>query len=537
MRRPHGIGRYVEPALWVAVLAWAGWIRLRGLGDDSLWGDEIRLVSLARRPVLEVWRRTVFPPVHLLVLKVVSGMSASEFAARLPSALAGVLGVLAIMVVARRALGSEAGLPAGVLLAQSPFHLAASREAKYFPLVILLTTLAFLALCQTRRRPGWVWLFAAAGILSMYTHTYAVLTVACHIPFAVWAVGKHLRARPWLLLAPALAVAAIAPLSLHAVDADTVRADSAIGDTPFEPQSPAFYARLLATFGPGPHLWPGAALLLIGIPVLSRKRYLAAVIAASIWGPIVLVALVRPPIYVDRYLAAMVPFLIVWMAAALALVTRPLGRFPVVGTVAGFVLASLMVPLSGGLGVPREKLGSSEEDWKGAAEFLRGQTGPGDVVVVAQERKGWKLLLQYYTGDLEGVDVLAAQELPAWSARTDTVGARWWVMRGAAELAPRMRQVLDSSFDVRTFAGLVVASRTGSSTTAQLCSETAWVMQARLLLPMVRWVKPAHYAVLGDLHLAAGDTSHATAFYRRALALDPSLPRALSGMKRAGGEV
>jgi mannosyltransferase len=532
VRIARRIDRFLGPALWAALLVWAGWLRFGGMGEGSFWGDEIRLVSLARRPVLDVWRRTVFPPVHLLVLRAASLAGESELASRFPSALAGVLGVLAVMMVARRGLGAGAELPAGILLTLNPFHLAASREAKYFPLVVLLTALAFLALLQTRRRPRWVWVFAATSILNMYTHTYAVLTAVCQVPLATWAVWRHVRKSPWLLAAPALVLVAILPLSVRAFETATVGAGSAIGDTPFEPLSLAYYARLLATFGPGPRVLPAVLLLLVGIPALKRTRYVAAVAAASIGGPIALTALVRPPIYVDRYLAPMLPSLVVWMTAALVWMTQPLSRFPAARTAAAALLAVLLVPVSGGVGVPPEKLGSSDEDWKGAAGFLRQHAVPGDAVVVAQERKGWKVLLQYYMGDLEGVRVLSAQELPGWAARVESVGARWWVMRGADELAPRMRQVLDSSFGLRTFAGLIVASRSGSCTPAQLCSETAWVMQARLLLPMVHWVRPAHYAVVGDLYFGAGDTSRAAIFYRRALALDPSLARALGGIRR-----
>ncbi len=529
-------GRLLEAVLWVALLMWAGWIRFRGLGNESLWGDEIRLVSLARRPVLEVWSRTVFPPVHLLVLKAASVLGDSEWVVRLPSAIAGVLGVMTVMVLARRALGRSAGVAAGVLLALSPFHIAVSREAKYFPLVVLFAALALLSLHQARRRPAWLWVFAAASVANMYTHTYAALLIACHMPIALWVVVGHVREKPVLVLALLVVIAASAPLLLRAVETETVGAESAIGDTPFEPLSATYYHRLLATFGPGPKVWPAALLLLLGLPSLFRDRSLVLLILASVCGPILLVVVLRPPIYVDRYLAPVLPSLVVWLAAAVALITRPLKSLgTVVPILAAFLLAAAVVPASGGIGVAPERVGSSREDWKGVATHLRRRVAPGDVVVLAQERKGWKLLLQYYMGDPGGVDVVSAPELPRIARLADTIGTRWWVMRGAEKLAPRMREVLDSSFDIQTFRGLILVARSGPFTHEQLCRETAWVMQARLLLPMVHWVRPAHYAVIGHLHAAAGDTSQATAFYRRALTLDPSLATALTGIGEAGG--
>jgi mannosyltransferase len=517
------------------VILMAAVLRFRGLGDESLWGDEIRLVSLARRPVTEVWQRTVFPPLHLVTLKMALALGDSEWTARLPSAAAGVLGVAAIMILSAHLWDHRAALPAGVLLALNPFHLTASREAKYFPLVVLLAILSFLCLWRARRNRGWLWGFAVASLAGMYTHTYAALLVACSLPFAVAVVLR--RSRGWLVLAATVGLIVLGglPLFLRALETETVGAESAIGDTPFEPLSTAYYVRLLGTFGPGPRVWPAVVLLIPGAFALLRRRFLGAFVLTSLAGPLVLVAVLRPPIYVDRYLAPSSPFLLLWLTGGVLTVARAAQRHGVVAVQAvAVVLALLLVPACGGIGVAPSKLGSSQEDWKGVAAHLSRVVQPADVVVVAQERRGWKLLLMHYLRKPDGVPVIAAQEVPAAAGRVDSIGHRWWIMRGAERFAPRMNRVLRDGFNLQSFAGLVVVDRGGPCSGRALCEETAWVMQARLLLPMVQWVKPFHYTVLGDLHVAAGDTTRAAAFYRRALALDPTLPRARSGMDKVG---
>src|SRR5215212_2190517 len=81
----------------------------------------------------------------------------TDFAVRLPAALAGVALVGAVFLLGRETLGARAGLAAAALLAVSPWALQISRLAFRAGLLPLTTTLGlWLLLCAVRRGRGYV---------------------------------------------------------------------------------------------------------------------------------------------------------------------------------------------------------------------------------------------------------------------------------------------------------------------------------------------------------------------------------------------
>ena len=167
-----------------AILVVAAALRFYGLGDDSLWDNEILSVQRAKAPLSEVpalLRAGTHPPLYSQgVLRPVFILGQNEFVQRFPSAVFGVVTVAMTYVLTRRTFGWQAGLAAAALLAVLPLHVYYSREGRMYALLALLVTLWIASLLVARRRnTRWAWaVYAVLGAGILYTHYYAGLTIA-----------------------------------------------------------------------------------------------------------------------------------------------------------------------------------------------------------------------------------------------------------------------------------------------------------------------------------------------------------------------
>lgn len=122
------------------VLALAGLLFFLRLGDRALWGSEGRWAEITREMQLAgnyFWptiNGTVYYDKPLLSYWLVAGASfvtgsLDERAARLPSAIAGLLGVALLMLLTRRLYDLRTGIVAGLILATSYSYALFSRIA------------------------------------------------------------------------------------------------------------------------------------------------------------------------------------------------------------------------------------------------------------------------------------------------------------------------------------------------------------------------------------------------------------------------
>lgn len=163
-----------------ALLLGAAFLRFTNLGYSELHGDEA-LVALRANAVIQGWERTLFVhnkgPGELLIgatMWLLTG-ELTEFAARLPFALASWTGVLATYLLGRRWFGPVAGWWAGAMVAVDGYLVAFGRMLQYQSLVFLLVVLTLLAIERTRQRgvrmPRALLLaslFFATGLLTRY---------------------------------------------------------------------------------------------------------------------------------------------------------------------------------------------------------------------------------------------------------------------------------------------------------------------------------------------------------------------------------
>ena len=132
-----------------AVLLLATALRLHDLGADPFWKNELFSMVWVRHPVDfligEGARIETNPPLHFLILKAWTAVfGTSEFAARMPSLLAGVAAVVLVMRLGREVAGPAIGLIAGLLLAVTPVHIVFAHEARAYALLPVFALIGML---------------------------------------------------------------------------------------------------------------------------------------------------------------------------------------------------------------------------------------------------------------------------------------------------------------------------------------------------------------------------------------------------------
>ncbi|MCA1732146.1 MAG: glycosyltransferase family 39 protein, partial [Acidobacteria bacterium] len=162
------------------LLAGAAWLRLRQLGQTSLWLDEILNVPITRELGTLRWFEMLLPferengPLYYLFswIGLASGLPL-EIGFRLPSILAGLAALAIAWAIGRRASGWWiTGALAAALLAISPLHVYYSREGRPYALLVLFGALAILGLLGERPKP----LLVTAALLG------AAATAATAVP-------------------------------------------------------------------------------------------------------------------------------------------------------------------------------------------------------------------------------------------------------------------------------------------------------------------------------------------------------------------
>ena len=182
----------------VVVVALA--LRLYHLGAQSFWIDEISVTKFVRSGHLLSDLRDrggpFEPPLHFLSVFAALWLPIGlESAARVPAALAGVLEVLALILLTREATGRRApAVVAGALLAVAPYAVRYSQEARYYTMFsafALLSWWLLLRALRVRSRGGW----AAYGVsiaALVLTHPFAPLVIVTQ---AGWVAVRAWRGR------------------------------------------------------------------------------------------------------------------------------------------------------------------------------------------------------------------------------------------------------------------------------------------------------------------------------------------------------
>jgi mannosyltransferase len=376
------------------------------LGFQPLWLDEGWTWSIVKRNgfwslIQDLFRPSQsYPLFHLLLKPVILIFGNSEWALRLPSAIAGALAVPVIFALGRELRGWVLGLGAASLLLISHFAAWQAQDTKAYSLMLLAALLLALTLARALRRnlrQDWL-IFGSMVIISFFVHRFLLFTLlGCLV---AWMLTTRYYQR-WVLLGAGL-------IGIGLVVAMVLAQDYFRAGVQFARVLPHRAAwRTFVQFSIGlwfrqvqpPWLIP---LLLMPFGVLSvvggtrllwellrgRNVRSAAVILALGGVPALLftLLLILRPFYAPRYMTGMLPFWLLTVAWS----------FPESFEVRGRRLRSLWA--IGGLGLwcwamlasaqalfmPSAGLFSGsvvKEDYRGALRYLAAHVQPDDLLI------------------------------------------------------------------------------------------------------------------------------------------------------------
>jgi uncharacterized membrane protein len=213
--------RVTLPALVIALLMVAGLVVRLIVAHQSLFADELStywiVATHSFSGVISLMYGTshiphaeITPPMIFLLSWLTAQISHSPELLRAPSLVAGTLTIPVIYVLGLRTVGRPAALLAAALTTLSPFMIDYSAEARSYAVMMLLTTLAMLAMLlalDTRRTRWWV-VYAVCSCGAFYTHYTSAFVLLAQL---VWLLWVHPAARRPALLANLAAAAGVLP--------------------------------------------------------------------------------------------------------------------------------------------------------------------------------------------------------------------------------------------------------------------------------------------------------------------------------------
>ena len=417
-------------------------LRLYGLGDESLWNDELSSWARSQAETLAaVAGRAagdVHPPGYTFLLYFTQRyVGESEAALRLPSALAGIAAIWALAALGTRLYGAREGLVAAGLLAFGWTPIWYSQEARPYALLLLfsiVSTHCWVALLD-HARSGQPPSLAArvayvlAAIVTAYLHYFGLLLVGLH---ALGAIARLRQPRALARVALVYAVVAAAYLPWAASLLGAYARDHTWIDRPTAEAAARYWSFLFRE----PHvLGAVAAALCAAWGVQALREHLrgargeSADFHATPWLAAWLVvpfaiaflqSVVSTPVLTSRNLIISLPAAYLLVARAVTALSRGSRLWPALPLVLVGLTAS-------GLLTHRYYSEPQKQDFRGAAHWLaeREPRYPDSVIVAFAfnvryfdyylERTGADgrvALLAGKTSDIDKVDALLARRSP-----------------------------------------------------------------------------------------------------------------------------
>lgn len=367
-------------AMLALILVLAAVLRIRGIGQDSLWGDEGLSVMLAKMDVFSLikyltWWEQI-PPIHHLVLHYwMMVFGDSETSLRMPSALAGITSVWMLYVLVARLLGRRVAMISALLLAVSPMHIAYSQECRAYSLSVLIGLWSCDLFVRLLRNPSprlHTW-YVVASILLIYTHVYGLFTILAQQLVWAWTwyrrkrAGAPMQVKPWII--DWLAIAALYSAWIPIVMRWTrmIHAIFWVKKVTFDDISRALWTYSGSTLVYAIMI----ALAVIGIYRFRRRKLALAMLLAILLVPIVVpvtISVLKRPSFAPRYA-------IMSTTAWVALSAMGIAAIKPVALRGGLLLALVVLcPLGTAAVIPRAQ-------WRDIGDFLNQNMRPGDLAV------------------------------------------------------------------------------------------------------------------------------------------------------------
>jgi hypothetical protein len=395
--------------------------RFWAIDHKSLWLDEAvswRFANVSLTNMFDQTAHDVHPPLYYGVLHYWVGLAGnSEASLRAPSAIFGAATIVLLAIVAWKVGGWLLALAASLLLLSNGVYLAATQEARMYPLVGLLTLASSVALASFIAKPSILRFvpYAALDILLIYTHYSCFIAIGIQgLVFGVYGLDRAVRNRNgWVLVAGLVLVAvlALAYIPWWSTFLAHPRPGGGGGYPQVSVTLVTDIGRSVLGLDEAKGAWLALALplLLLGLYGLAKRwrdpRVLSVGAIALVPVGQILVSMWLEPVLNLRQVTPYIPGLAFVCALgfveAVAL-SRRLMRFAPAGY-AAVLLAGVATGVLMGIGGARgaQRYRPPSQDWRAAAAHVKGAPvviGPG---YEAQ-------LLEYYRGSAFGVT-------PLWS--------------------------------------------------------------------------------------------------------------------------
>ncbi len=385
-------------------LALAAFLRMRGLRNESAWGDEaLTLLHLPASNLAGFLRgafgedpRLMLSPVYYLLEYAWSAVFGGSLAAiRMLSVTLGLVSVGLIFLVARRLFNPRAGVLAAFLLAASLVQVYYSQEVRFYALMGVFSLLSFHALIRLLESGGvhWGLVHWGCNALLLGTHAFAPLFFLAQGVFLLATQYRRIR---WLFLWGAAQgmILVLFAVWLKFLHYDFAAQSQAYNDVPPTLRTLAntfivFAGGRFSNLNPAPFM-PGrisldgvlagmsAAIAGASLILLWKNRSAAAnrnawLLALCWWlipvTALYAVALVWRPCYFDRYVLYSSFGLYVVMAGTLVNLPAPRLRHAAIGVI-------VMACLYQSLVLPRP----FRADYQAAARAVAADPAPNTVV-------------------------------------------------------------------------------------------------------------------------------------------------------------
>lgn len=367
------------------------YLRTRGIERYALTNDEVFEVYAAESSFSDmlyiVKSDAVHPPLDYFLQFALTRAGAGETMRRVPSIVAGVLTVGAVMLLGSAFAGPAAGACAGLLLAVAPMHVRYSQEIRPYSIALLFLCASVLALERYARRPRAAWALAWAALVYLSAATLYFAGLVAGVTGMVWIFVERrgrlaglwkrmpLVIAAWLLLyTPWLGVirdaaAARPPKAADMIDWSWWRLrlhTYATGDYQYEPLNAGSWAFWLA--------------VLAGTVAAVRSERLRPVLVwMYLCGALQILALqVRPHFDDPRYVMSSMPAAYLLAGAGVALLFRRIRTAPVAIAVLVLFTSYSAIRL-------HAFFAGGRPDWRSVASWVHDRVQGGDKVVTANE--------------------------------------------------------------------------------------------------------------------------------------------------------
>ena len=411
-RDPSDSAPVARPRPWALaslglILVIAGWLRFADLGRLSFWADEFPHAIAARslnddgHPTLPSGRE--YRRALAQTIAVAGSMRAfgeNEAAARVPSAIAGLMTIAGLWFVVRRRFGEGAALAAAAVLSVMPLHVAHSRSARFYAAFALAyCAAAALGTSALETRSKWKAVGAAAAFaLALHLQVEAAILLFPLIGHALYLWGGAPEHRGSLgrivgglagIGVAAVAVVALVPPLRHG-------ATRLIDNLPGLELAPGLHLDTIGKVFGVVSWWAWILLVPAAIAGIRRRGPSGAALLLHLLVPAVLLAILFKPTVArgisTRYLFFLAPLVaaLAGVAAAelvrvAATIGRPDASRPVVVSIAGTIVAALFV--AGGVtawripGEPYPGKVIPRPNWNAATSVVLAQQRNGDALL------------------------------------------------------------------------------------------------------------------------------------------------------------